>query len=233
MAAPASSGSTRWFTVQKQFGPVQFKRIGVGYQNNTLWLLMDMTLGFAVLTIAANGLGIGSPLTSFSPRGHLDGASLAVNDPAVRVDGVLLAVASLPSGVTQEYLGEVTIAFEPYLIAAVASYARLNGHSSIFIFADVTGEFGGPPAFYVTGFMGGFGYNSQLTLPAPDKVYTFPFIAGFDDPAIFGSNPTPLDVLDVLSGRGGAPAWVTPSMGENWIRPGLCSAPLNSSLAGC
>jgi len=119
-------------------------------------------------------------------------------------------------------MGEVVIEVKPYMISGVAAYAKVDGHPSVFIFAQIQGEFGGPPAFFITGFMGGFGYNSQLTLPDPDQIYSFPFIAGLDDPSIFGNaKPTPIDVLNALSGSGGKKAWVTPVTGENWIAAGV------------
>jgi hypothetical protein len=70
--------------------------------------------------------------------------------------------------------------------------------------------------------MGGVGYNWKLSLPPPDQVFKFPFVAGLGDPAIFGSaNPTPLQVLQTLSGQGGKDPWVSPELGENWIAAGL------------
>ena len=221
--APSYQGSATWFTIEKSFGPVQFQRIGVQYQGGVLFFLLDMSLSFSALNLALDGLGIGSPLTHFSPQPHLDGLSVSFSSGPVTINGGLLVVPSsaLPKGVVYEYMGEVTIAVEPYLISGTAAYAKVDGQSSFFLFAQVTGEFGGPPAFFITGFMGGFGYNSQLALPDPDQVYTFPFLAGLDDTSIFGANPTPLSVLNVLSGAGGKPAWVTPTTGAYWIAAGL------------
>jgi hypothetical protein len=114
-------------------------------------------------------------------------------------------------------MAEVPVVFGDYLISAMAAYAVVKGQPSFSIFAQVEGEFGGPPAFFITGFMGGFGYNSLLALPAPEDVYKYPFIAGLNDPAVFGANPTPLHVLDTLKGRN----VVTPVVGAYWIAAGL------------
>lgn len=222
-SAPSYQGSATWFNIEKSFGPVQFQRIGVQYQDSVLFFLLDMSLSFSALNLALDGLGIGSPLTHVSLVPHLDGLSVSFSSGPVTINGGLLVVPSsvLPKDVAYEYMGEVTIAVDPYLINGTAAYAKVDGQSSFFLFAQVTGEFGGPPAFFITGFMGGFGYNSQLTLPDPNQVYTFPFIAGLDDTSIFGPNPTPLSVLNVLSGAGGKPAWVTPATGAYWIAAGL------------
>jgi hypothetical protein len=222
-APPSYNADATWFEIGKTLGPVSFKRIGVEYQNSKLFFLLDASLDFSGLTIAADGLGLGSPLTKFEPEPHLDGVSLSFSSGPLTIDGGFLVVPPpLPPGVTEEYMGEVVIAFKPFLISGVAAYAKVDGNPSVFVFAQIKGEFGGPPAFFISGFMGGFGYNSQLNLPEFDQLYTFPFIAGLDDPTIFGNaKPTPLDVLRAFSGGGGKKAWITPTTGENWIAAGV------------
>ena len=208
--------------MQRSVGPISLARVGVSYQDGSLFFLLDATVNLSALQLGLDGLGLGSPLTQFAPEGHLDGLAIGFQQGPVTISGAFLHVAAPPAGVTDEYLGELTIAVEPYLISGVGAYAKVDGHPSFFVFAEVTGEFGGPPAFFITGFMGGVGYNWALNLPAPDQVYTFPFVAGLDDPNVFGTtSPGPLDVLNALSGAGGKPAWVTPTLGENWIAGGL------------
>lgn len=222
-AAPTYQAGAKWFNIEKSFGPAQFQRIGVQYQNNKLFFLLDATVSFSALRFAFDGLGIGSPLTRFQPVGHLDGIDVAFSSGPVTINGGLLNVpaSALPPEVAYEYTGAMVIAVQPWLIAGVASYAKVAQASSFFLFAQARGAFGGPPAFFITGFMGGFGYNSRLALPRPEQVYQFPFLVDLDDPAIFGANPTPMGVLNVLSGAGGAPAWVTPTVGENWLAAGI------------
>jgi hypothetical protein len=221
-AAPTSAPTSHWFDVAKTVGPVSIARIGVQYQDSTLFLLLDATLGLSALTVGLQGAGLGSPLSAFVPKGHLDGLSIAFSDGPVTIDGGFLAVPDPPAGVTDEYLGTLTIAIDPYLITGIGAYAKIDDAPSFFAFAEVDGEFGGPPAFFITGFMGGFGYHWSLTLPPADQVYQFPFVAGVGNPTFFGQqNPTPMQVLGALSGSTGKPAWVTPSADENWIAGGI------------
>ncbi|HEY3897937.1 MAG TPA: DUF6603 domain-containing protein [Chthoniobacter sp.] len=227
-AAPGDTATSyqagaKWFNIQKSFGPVQIQRIGIQYQNEKFFFLLDASLTLATLSLGMEGLGISSQLATFTPAVHIDGIGVSFSSGPVTISGGLLCVPTeqLPPHVTSEYLGELTIAVEPWMISAVASYATVSGAPSFFVFAQVDGPFGGPPAFFITGFMGGFGYNSQLTLPDPDQVYKFPFIAGFSDPTIFGSSPTPTSVLSVLAGGNGSGAWVTPMVGEDWIAAGV------------
>jgi hypothetical protein len=222
-AAPTYQAGATWFNIEKKFGPVQIQRIGVQYQDGTLSFLLDATLSLATLSLSCDGLGVGSPLAAFAPTFHLDGIAIAFSSGPVTIDGGLLVLptALLPPGVEFEYTGDVVIKVAPWVIAGVASYAKIDHAASFFLFAQVSGEFGGSPAFFITGFMGGFGYNSQLALPAVDQVATFPFVAGLDNPAIFGVSPTPMSVLNVLSGGAGAPPIVTPTVGESWLAAGV------------
>lgn len=221
--APAYQSNVKWFTVGKTLGPVQIDRIGLQYEQGTLSFLLDATLSFSVLSLSCEGLGFGSALAAFTPTFHLDGLAVSFSSGPITINGGLLVVPPpLPPGVTGDYLiGEVTIEVQPWIIAGVASYARMGSASSFFVFAQVKGEFGGPPAFFITGFMGGFGYNSRLTLPAPEEVYKFPFVAGLDDPAVFGANPTPMSVLTTLAGSPTSPGVVVPTLGEYWIAAGI------------
>lgn len=236
-AVPAYGAGAKWLDVGKAFGPVHVQRVGMQYQDSRLFFLLDAALQLSALSLTCQGLGVGSPLTSFKPIFHLDGIATDVSAGPVTISGGLLSLspealvredATLPKGedIDFEYLGAVTIKVQPYMIAGVASYAKVTDAAgatspSFFLFAEIAGAFGGPPAFFVTGAMGGFGFNSRLSLPAPDAVYRFPFVAGLDDPIIFGGDPTPMGALAVLSGSGTLPAVVTPSIGDDWLAAGI------------
>jgi hypothetical protein len=220
-SGPASQPVGHWFDVHKSIGPVSIGRIGVQYQDGAVFLLIDASLSLAALSVGMDGLGLGSPLTKFAPIPHLDGMSIAFSEGPVSISGGFLVVSSPPKDVSDEFAGELAIAIKAFMISGFGVYARVSGHPSFFAFVEVDGEFGGPPAFFVTGLMGGVGYNWALALPPPDQVYQFPFVSGLGNPAVFGAKPKPLDVLGVLSGQGGQTAWVTPSLGTDWLAAGV------------
>jgi hypothetical protein len=220
-AGPLSKPVGHWFDVHKSIGPMSIGRIGVQYQDRALFLLLDASLSLAALSVGLDGLGLGSPLTRFAPIPHLDGLSISFSDGPVSISGGFLVVSPPPAGVTDEYAGELAIAIKAFMISAFGVYAKVSGSPSFFVFAEVDGEIGGPPAFFVTGLMGGVGCNWALALPPPEQVYQFPFVAGLGNPAVFGAKPTPVQVLGVLSGQDGKTAWVTPSHGTNWLAAGV------------
>jgi hypothetical protein len=220
--------STFWVNVQKSFGPVTFKRVGVLYQDEQLCFKLDASLAFGGLGLTLNGLAVSSPLSTFSPSFHLDGLGAAFVEGPLEIAGAFLSEPVDPSLCTDandcyEYAGGVTIMFEDFGFAAIGSYAKLGSFASLFVFGEMDFPLGGIPAFFVTGLNGGFGYNSSLRIPGINEVYQFPFVAGLTNPDVLGGQggnpPTPLDVLNVLE-RGTNP-WVKPMAGQDWLAAGI------------
>ena len=215
------SNGTTWFNAQKAVGPVMFRRIGVRYQESVLWFVLDASFSAGGLTIDLIGMAVGSPLSSFEPQFTLDGLGIDFRQPGLEIAGAFTKIK--PSeGVDWEFAGGVVIRAGNFSISALGSYASLSGTPSMFIFGQVTGTFGGPPAFLVTGLAAGFGYNSNLRVPALNEVYQFPLVAGAQDPAVIGgSAATPAEVLAILLGSGGSKPWVTHQIGQYWLAVGV------------
>jgi hypothetical protein len=225
---PALPDNTHWITLQKSFGPVTFKRVGVLYQNEQIFFKLDASLAFGGLGLTLDGLSVTSPLTNFAPSFHLDGLGISFIEGPLDIAGAFLAVQLDPNqypagGDYYEYDGGVTIMFEGFGFAAVGSYAKLGSFASLFVFGEIDAPLGGIPAFFITGLSGGFGYNSSLRIPAMNEVYSFPFVAGLSNPDVLGGQngkaPTPLDVLDVL--QRSAKPWVTAKAGQDWLAVGI------------
>lgn len=227
--APASS--IKWFNVQKQFGVFNFKRIGVQYKENVLLFSLDAALTLGPLTFSMAGLSFGSPLTKFAPVFDLDGLGIAYVKPPLEIMGAILKVprAELPKDVEFQFDGMVVIKTAKYSISGIASYAQMkSGDPSLFVFAQLEAALGGPPAFFITGLMAGFGFNRKLELPAQDEVADFPLLALGQPPAPGqqAEKQDPMHVLDVLEGRapvkpGVQKAWIKPSPGDYWVAAGI------------
>lgn len=228
-SSPGSqSDGTTWFNVQKTVGVITFRRIGVRYQESVLWFVLDAGFSAGGLDIDLIGMGVGSPLTTFDPHFTLAGLGIDFRQPGFEIGGALLKVP--PSGdIEWAYAGGAVIKAAGFSISALGSYASVYTDSShtdtmpsLFVFGQVSGAFGGPPAFFVTGLAGGFGYNSKLRLPAMNEVYQFPLVAGAQNPAaIGGEHATPAEVLAVLMGLNGGKAWISPEIGQYWFAAGL------------
>ncbi|MGD0735323.1 MAG: DUF6603 domain-containing protein [Terracidiphilus sp.] len=225
VAASSSTPTTTWFNVQKSFGPVSFQRIGAMYQSDqqVLWFQLDASLAFGPITMDLIGLGLGSPLTSFEPQFSLQGLGISYSSPPLTIAGSLTNLAP-PGADYIEFEGGVTIGTGDFTVLAFGYYGNQGDFSSMFIFGDIAYDFGGPPAFFVTGIALGFGYNSNLRIPTIDEVASFPFVEVLPtsmtpNTGVFGPNPTPQSVLDVIMNT--SPAWVSPQQGSLWFAAGI------------
>ncbi|MCB9275362.1 MAG: hypothetical protein H6564_15060 [Lewinellaceae bacterium] len=189
-ASPPATSATdaTWIDIQQAVGPVQFNRIGFKYKDKMIWGYLDASLTLAGLTLSLDGLGFGNPLDSFDPHFSLNGLGLDYSQGPVEIGGSFLRTTVTDSnGTYDEYDGMAIIKAEILTISAIGSYAKVNGHDSLFIFAVVDYPIGGPPFFFVTGLAAGFGYNRAVRIPPITGVATFPLV----DEAVNGAGSGP------------------------------------------
>lgn len=179
MAANVTAAdNARWFTLQKSFGPVHLERIGVQYQDAVVAFLLDAALSAAGLTLSLDGLSVSSPLNQFVPQFNLRGLGIDYRSGPVEIGGAFLRQQVQAGGETyDEYDGQAVIKTEALTLSAIGSYARLDGHPSLFIYAVLDYPLGGPAFFFVTGLSAGFGYNRTLRVPGIEQIVQFPLVA--------------------------------------------------------
>ncbi|HST60255.1 MAG TPA: DUF6603 domain-containing protein, partial [Longimicrobium sp.] len=216
------TAETIWIPVQRAFGPLQCRRIGVEWPADNpelvLTFLFDGGVQVSALAVDLQGLSLGIPLrtpgTLDSYALDLQGLAVAFASGPLTITGGFLKNPTAAAGV--QYDGAALIQTAGYSISALGSYASTGGDPSLFIFARIGATFGGPPCFFVTGLCAGFGYNRSLRIPDMDGVPDFPLLSGIDDPsAIGGENATPAEALAKLS------EYVAVAQGENWIAAGV------------
>ncbi|MBD2289267.1 hypothetical protein H6F92_10870 [Microcystis wesenbergii FACHB-1317] len=186
---------TKWFQMQKAFGPVHFQRVGIKYQYSKIWVLLDAGLSLAGLSLSLDGLGVNSPLNQFDPKFDLKGIGIDYKgSDTLEIGGAFLRTQVTKDGKTyDEYDGAAVIKFKAkgkdLTLSAIGSYAYVDGHPSLFIYALLDYPIGGPSFFFVTGLAAGFGYNRALKVPTIDQVATFPLVAeAISPPPAEGSN---------------------------------------------
>jgi hypothetical protein len=179
--APTPTDNTKWFTVQKSFGPVYFNRVGVLYQDGDLWFKLDASLTAAGLTLSLDGLGVGSSLSEFDPQFQLNGLGIDFQKGPLEIGGAFLKYGD------HEFDGIAIIKTAALSLTAIGMYATVDNHKSLFLYAILDYPLGGPSFFFVTGLAAGFGYNRSLTVPPIDKLDKFPLISE----AVNGAAPLP------------------------------------------
>ncbi|MGW2184680.1 DUF6603 domain-containing protein [Streptomyces sp. NPDC001719] len=220
-AAPAAA----WVTLDRSFGPLYLRRLGASYQDEKIWVLCDATVHAGPLELGVDGLGLGIPLDGkdFTPSGRLDGLSLSFRKPPLEISGAFVnKPVTADSPYDRLIEGSALIKTPSAIFGAIGAYEHLKtGTKSLFLYAELGAGFAGPPAFKVTAVKAGFGYNSDLRVPAIDQVAGFPLLRGLAE-AGEGKPREPLDVLEELTeGTDGNPAWVTPHEGSTWLALGL------------
>jgi len=221
VTAPPPSTGAKYFELQKQLGPIDFRRMGVQYSDNVLMFLLDASIQVGPLSFSMDGLGVGSPLTRFDPQFDLAGLGLSYDQPPVEIQGALLKLpgSQLSADTKFQFDGTLVVKAGAYSLAAIGSYAQQNsGDPSLFLFAQAEAPLGGPPAFFITGLMAGFGYNRLLRIPGQDEVLDFPLLQ-----LASATGQDPMAVLSLLeNGTAANPKpWITASSGEDWAAIGV------------
>lgn len=219
---PPAGPPIQWFDVQRTIGPLTIARIGVMTGDDELGIALDASLRTVALSVDLTGFTLGfSPTSDISLHGlriSLDGLGVSFTSSTVQIVGSLArTVVQVDDQPVTEYNGAIMIQAGVYGIAAIGSFASLDGHPSLFVFGMAKGQFGGPPAFFVTGLAAGFGVNRGLRLPTPDQVKEFPFVLMATMGQDYLPDPGTTSALSKLTEGG----WVPPELGSYWLVAGI------------
>jgi hypothetical protein len=211
-----------WIPIQRAFGPLHCQRLGVNWQQPPsadllLSFLFDGYVTLGPLEIDLVSLSVGIPLrtpgTIANYELDLKGLAVSYTSGPLSISGGILKNTDVTP---IEYDGEMLIQAAAWSLSALGSYASLDGHPSLFVFARLGATIGGPPFFFVTGLCAGFGYNRSLRVPNQDEVADFPLLAGIADASqIGGENASPAQALAKLTD------WIQPAQGVNWFAAGV------------
>jgi hypothetical protein len=217
-AAPVddSDGMRKWFEVGKTIGPLRIARIGCEWKNGKIGLVLDAGIDAAGLRLGLRGLAISLPPSDPRPANievGLDGIDVAYRSAALTIAGALFKKER--DGVT-DYQGLVLINAGAFALTAIGAYASVYGKPSLYIFAILHMELGGPPAFRVNGLAAGLGYNRSLKIPPIEEVESFPLVRGALDKDYFAGGG---DVIGTAMAK--LSDYIRPAVGEYWFSIGI------------
>lgn len=205
-----------WYPIQRSYGPVFIRQLGLGWEQDDLLLslIVDGGVSTSILTIELINLGVEIPITSpldLTEYGlRLDGFDFDFKTGPIELSGGLLQNKNVDP---TDYEGHALIKAWRIAISAMGAYSNGDGSPSLFVFAMLNMPLGGIPAMFVNGLSAGFGYNRGLKLPGVNEVNDFPLVAGLNDEAVLGDSTTSaLAALD---------DWIYPSRGEYWLAGGI------------
>jgi len=167
----------KWIEVNKSLGPVHLDKVGIGYADGAVQLRISGGVQISGLTFFVEGLGAGVLLAwpPKTPTFHLDGLGLVLDVPPVSVSAALVRTKI---GGVDNYDGLALIKADKFTIMGLGSYSTAGDQPSLFMFAVLHAELGGPPCFRVNGLAVGFGYHRKLKLPPIEEVQNFPLVRG-------------------------------------------------------
>lgn len=161
------SGPVHWVDINKTFGPVDLKKIGLNYSDGEA--TFGFTAGFTVggFAMELDGLTITFPLPlPGQPAGNqvsfdLQGMALDYHKGNFEIGGAFMKVVQ--DNLTN-YYGQAILKFSNFGFKALGGYTDADP-ASFFLYMNINVPIGGPPYLFITGLAGGFGINNSLKLP--------------------------------------------------------------------
>jgi hypothetical protein len=224
LESDSSSGSQVIIPVQRSFGPLYAKSVGIGWQQSDylLQILFAGSVALAGLRAEVDQLTVGIPvktITDFSKYSlDLQGLNVTFQGGAVSISGGFLKTTDP----YLSYTGAALVKAASFSLVAIGSYAEYPVSNeenakkvpSLFVFGALNAPLGGPPAFFITGVAAGFSYNRNIQLPDVGDVQNFPLVSGVVN-GTFSSGQSPDSALATLA------KIVNPEVGQYWLAAGL------------
>lgn len=176
---------TKWYEINKNFGGLNFRKVGMRWQQNKAWVLLNLDYMSSGLEFALLGLQAESPLSlkTFRPKFDLYGIGVYFKNNFVELGGSLLKIneVSRPTQGNDKtpvaYIGKMLMRVANRSIGAIGGFTKTkDGQKSFFAFANISIPLGGTPAFFINGLSAGFGYNSELNLPNSNQIADYPLL---------------------------------------------------------
>ena len=217
----SADGTRKWFVVGKTIGPLRLGRVGCEWKDGKIGLLLDSAVDVGGLHFGLTGLCVRLPPSDPKPANlelGLDGIDLSYRGGPISISGSFLkSEISVKGQKTIQYDGMAMIQAANFSITGFGSYASVDGRASLYIFAILHMELGGPPCFRVNGLAAGFGYNRKLTLPPIEEVHNFPLVRAALEANYFGSGPG----NSIQAAMGKLQKFIPPSLGDYWFAIGI------------
>ncbi|MFY9620657.1 MAG: DUF6603 domain-containing protein [Pyrinomonadaceae bacterium] len=209
----------KWIEVNKSLGPVHLDKVGIGYATGAVQLRISGGVEISGLAFFVEGLGAGVPLAwpLQTPTFNLDGLGLVLDVPPVSVSAALLRTKI--DGI-DNYDGLALIKAAKFTIMGLGSYSVVGDQPSLFMFAVLHAELGGPPCFRVNGIAVGFGYHRKFKLPPIEEVQNFPLVRGALEENYLNPPGVSTQVL-IRNAMEKLREYIPPSKGDYWFAAGV------------
>ncbi|KAK6860469.1 hypothetical protein PG995_004105 [Apiospora arundinis] len=227
LAAPVeddSGGESAQAPFKKKAGPLSIKNVGLKYKNKKLVIMFDATLAMGPVGFSLLGFSLEAEFETLDKLPKIDakveGLAAAFDKPPLTIAGI---IRHGNTGGVDYYAGGLIVGFVPWQLQAAGFYGMVTPKDhpekpfrSIFVFAKLDGPLITLEFAEISGVCGGFGYNSNVRLPAADEIYKFPFVASTD----LGGADDVLATLEKLIDPSPA-GWFQPLDSTYWLALGM------------
>ena len=175
--------------MSKSVGPLSIRNFGLRVDNGkTVIVILDASVHLGPVTFALLGFSISIDLSSpgtfdgllhVVPQANIQGMAVSFEKPPTRLAG-MFARFEAKDVLNQDvhgYRGAIVVALGAWSAMAAGAYEEHTDFKSLFVFGFLKGPIAQFGYAEINGVTGGFGYNSQLTLPSVTEVMDYPFIA--------------------------------------------------------
>ncbi len=182
--------------VNKVFSAVKLKKISLIFQNGRLGLKLTGGLSLAVFEFELMGLQITVPQSVLNDPSDitdiafdLDGFGAKIQKGPLSIIGAFLRKHyEDETGGYDEYNGIIQVGLKKLNLVGMGSYAKYDGHPSLFLFVALGYPIPVHPALLIEGLALGFGIHRDAVIPKLDEVLTYPLIQMSVTP------PPPMDI---------------------------------------
>ncbi len=212
--------------VGKQLGPVNVKKVELLFQDGRLGLKITGGLALATFEFELIGLSVTVPQTVLNDPKQvtdinfgLDGIRVDVQKGTLTIAGAFLRThypESTTTGKTvaayDEYNGIVQVAFPPFSLTGMGSYALYDGHPSLFLFVAIGFPITVHPSLVIEGMSLGFGIHRDFVAPELKDILSFPLIQASVTP------PPPIDIEAMVESLH---QYFPPTVGQYFVVAGI------------
>lgn len=223
LVGPSVPSNVSWVDVGKSLaGIVHLHRVGVGYADGELILMLDAAVSIAGLSLGLYGLGASYNLSTHKLNFMLQGLGLDLSRPPMTISSAFM-------NFNGDFVGRAVLQMEQFGLTALGAFTTKLGPPSMFIYGFLNYPIGGPVFFFVEGLSAGFGFNRSLSLPDVSVIDQFPLVREAVESSSGGKapvGPTEMASAQDIQQRIEAEliqlaTYIAPSLGEYWVAVGL------------
>ncbi len=192
------AGGNSILEIHKTAGPFVLNKISLSFADGVVWFAVDAGIQLNGFQFILEGLGAGYSLADKTVAFTLNGLLADIRTGTFSLGGSLLKKTA------DTYEGSLLLQAGYLTLTAFGGYEKKN-FTSVYAWACLNAQIGGPPCFYVTGIAAGFGYNRGLYIPPIEQLEDCPLIKSMSG----GIGPEDMDSL------------LPVEQGESWFGAGV------------